>query len=94
MYLTKELNHSAKFVQIFMSIGSSLGSERMQNQPDPHDTCRLSIFFRCTEEIAWLPVGEILEDRDGDGGQDAQVRTGALPAALCTIISNPYSKHG
>jgi hypothetical protein len=30
-----------------------------------------------------LPVGEILEDRDGDRGQDAQVRTGALPAALC-----------
>jgi hypothetical protein len=27
MYLTKELNHSTKFVQIFMSVGSSLRSK-------------------------------------------------------------------
>jgi hypothetical protein len=51
-----------------------------------------SVFFLCVsdqgvhEEIAWLPVGEVFEDRNGDRGEDAQVRTGALPAALCTFI--------
>jgi hypothetical protein len=56
------------------------------------------IFFMCSEwiklqeEIACLPLGEVLEDRNGDRGQDAQVGTGALPAALCNV--SPYSKHG
>ncbi len=50
-----------------------------------------SVIFICVsdqgvqKEIACLPIGEILEDRDGDGGEDAQVWTGALPAALCTL---------
>ncbi len=51
-----------------------------------------SVFFLCVsdqgvqDETAYLPVGEVFEDRDGDRGEDAQVRTCALPTALCTII--------
>ncbi len=87
------------------SVGTGCRSEsgsgkRMPNRPNPHNTGRFSILVLgvpdqgVQEEIACLPVGEILEDRDGDRGEDAQVRTGALPATLCTIIFHPYSKHG